>query len=389
MMDLDVVVYLNDVDFQDFHKFLSDLEDYIELSESYTNCKLLARCLTFVAEQTLHVDLLPATNRVPRSEFIRGKRAQEVQHEMTLSYLRDSKDPFLEGYNQSTGLSETAIEFVTRKNEKYHCSTMARLAKFWSKTVCVEGFHFGRSSIMEYIAIRSSEIEQSAGRENTMKTFRRFLEEISNPHEMSIYWTDYYPKENIPRKFETTRPLLVDPTNPYNNILMRGTTQFMYEMATFAEVSMERLEEAEHKTHLGQPVNLADLFKPQPEWVYLPFRLRGLKKPRNFSVSVRAGSGMMMPKTVIKSSMEKYDQETMENFLFCFTEVAVAGYKKRGIQNVALKLQRDVQRLVEPDAGWGSSMNKLEIPFTDEYDSSNVLIVTFDIFGDSTSCGIM
>ncbi|PIK53188.1 putative 2'-5'-oligoadenylate synthase 3-like [Apostichopus japonicus] len=386
MMDLDLVVYLNDCEYP-FEDFVRDLEEHIELSDSYTNCTLNGTCLFFVAEKTLHVDLLPATNRVPRNELSRGKSAQEVQQEMTLAYILNSSNSFDEGRKQSTGLSETAVEFVKRKNQVFHCSTLARLAKFWSKTVCVEGFHSGRSSIMEYIAIRSTEIEQNTGRENTLKAFRRFLTIVSNPEEMAIYWTEYYKIGDIKPRMKNSRPLLLDPTNPYNNILRGKNKSFMVEMANFARVSMDRLEEADCRALRGESVDLQSLFKPQPEWMQLPFNLRRRSQPKNFYVSVRDGGahGLTMPKTVTKKSMEESDRDIIENFLFSFSEVAVAGSKKKGIPNVAQKVQTDVQHMIAPGTSWGPGGSisnrdaKLEIPFTDEKGIPKVLDVGFDL----------
>ncbi|XP_071831451.1 2'-5'-oligoadenylate synthase 1-like [Apostichopus japonicus] len=384
MMDLDLVVYLNDCEYP-FNAFLKDLKEHIEHSDSYTNCTLNGTCLFFVAEGTLHVDLLPATNRVPRSGLSQGRSAQEVQREMTLAYILDSSNPFDEGYKQSTGLSETAVEFVKRKNEVFHCSTLARLAKFWSKTVCVEGFHSGRSSIMEYIAIRSTEIEQNTGRENTLKAFRRFLTIVSNPEEMAIYWTDNYDKADIISTIKNSRPLLLDPTNPYNNILRGKNKSFMMEMAKFARVSMDRLGEAEYRALRGEPVDLLSLFKPQPVWAQLPFILERRSQPKNFYVSVRDGGGLKMPKTVTKKKMEESDREIIENFLFSFCEVSVVDAKLTGSQDVSEKVLGDVRRMITPGAQWSlwslilTSDVNFEIPFTDGNNTSKVLYVSFDM----------
>ncbi|XP_071831469.1 inactive 2'-5' oligoadenylate synthetase 1C-like [Apostichopus japonicus] len=383
MMDLDLVVFLNDCEYP-FDDFVSDLEEHIELSDSYTNCTLDGTHLFFVAEGTLNIDLLPATNRVPRSGLSQGRSPQDVQYEMTLAYILNSSNPFDEGNNQSTALTETAVAFVKRKNQLFHCSTLSRLAKFWSKTVCVEGFHSGRSSIMEYIAIRSTEREQSTGRENTLKAFRRFLTIVSNPEEMAIYWTENYKIGDVEPKIKNSRPLLLDPTNPYNNILQRKNKPFMVEMAKFARVSMNRLEEAECRALRGETVDLLSLFKPQPEWMQLPFNMRRRSQPKNFYVSVRDGGNLMMPKTVTKKSMEESDREIIENFLFSFSEVAVAGSKKKGIPNVAQKVQTDVQQMIAPGASWGPGGSlsnrdaKLEIPFTDEKGIPKILDVGFN-----------
>ncbi|PIK58969.1 putative 2'-5'-oligoadenylate synthase-like protein 2-like [Apostichopus japonicus] len=314
-MDLDLVVFLNDCEYP-FEDFMRDLDEHIELSDTYTNCTLNGTRLFFVAEGTLHVDLLPATNRLPRSELSQGRNPQDLQYKMTLAYILNSSNPFDEGYQQSPALSKTAVEFVKRKNEVFHCSTVTRLAKFWSKTVCVEGFHSGRSTIMEYIAIRSAEMEQNTGRENTLKAFRRFLTIVSNPEEMAIYWTEYYKIGDIKPRMKNSRPLLLDPTNPYNNILRGKNKSFMVEMAKFAQVSMDRLEEADCRARRGESVDLQSLFKPQPVWIQLPFYLRRRSQPKNFVVSVRDGGDLTMPKTVTKKSMEESDREIIENFCF-------------------------------------------------------------------------
>lgn len=378
MMDLDIVIYLNDCHYP-FKEFLTELLKYISANEWYSDCKFLGRGLFLIAEGTLHIDLLPATNRVDTSERSRGKNARISQYEATLSYIKRSLDPAREGSNQSTALSETAVEFVKRKNDQYHCSTVARLAKFWSKTVCIEGFHYGRSSIMEYIAIRSTEIEQRTGRENTLNAFRSFLEEISNPEKLAIFWTDYYPEDSIPRRLKNSRPLLMDPTNPYNNMLNNEKTQqFMLKMATFAGVTLRRLELAEQSALRREPIDLNLVFTPQPGWVQLPFRFKKDTKPRNFSVVVRTGGNLTMPKTAIKSNMEEDHKEIMENFLFSYSEVTIANYLQKGMRNVANRVEADIRKVLASDLGWGTNASKLEIPFTDENGNSKVIIITFD-----------
>ncbi|PIK58967.1 hypothetical protein BSL78_04134 [Apostichopus japonicus] len=238
---------------------------------------------------------------------------------------------------------------------------------------------------MEYIAIRATELEQCDGRENTLAAFRRFLAIVSNPEKMDIYWTDYYEDTDIKSTMKNSRPLLLDPTNPYNNIIRRKNKSFMMEMAKFARVSMDRLGKVEYRARLGEPVDLRRLFKPQPEWAELPFILEGRSKPKNVYVSVRDGGGLTMPKTVTKKSMDESDREIIENFLFSFCEVSVADAKMTGCQDVSDKVLIDVRRMITPDTTWSlwSLFSKndvnFEIPFTDENDTSKILCVRFDM----------
>lgn len=388
MMDLDLVVYLNEGEYP-YEQFLNDLDAYLTMHDSYEDCVVRGINLTFVAEGTLHVDLLPARNMVPRNEESRGQRAQQLQYHNMMQYIKNSCDPFNEGWKNSTGLSETAVEFVKRKNEKFHAGTLARLAKLWSKTVCVEEFHSGRSTIMEYISIRAAEIEQRNGRENTLKAFRRFLSIIGCQEEkINIFWTDYYDDSGIDDRMKGTRPLLLDPTNPFNNILRGKNKGYMQQMESYARVTLGRLDEAECQALRGGDIDMNAIFQHQPSWMYLPIISRpSAKKPRNFYVGVHDGDGgLLMPKTVKKSgAFRDTDREIIENFLFSFTDITATSSKKKGERNVAEIVQRDVQKMIAPDTSWGpggEGSNKdarMEIPFKDENGRDKVLKVSFDM----------
>merc|ERR1712126_413007 len=51
------------------------------------------------------------------------------------------------------------------------------------------------------------------------KAFSRFLEKVAKLKESNIVFTDYYNQNEVPNRIMMEIPLLLDPVNPYNNLL--------------------------------------------------------------------------------------------------------------------------------------------------------------------------
>lgn len=53
------------------------------------------------------------------------------------------------------------------------------------------------------------------------QAFTRFLEKLENLKKVSIVFTDYYDRNEVPTRIMMETPLLMDPVNPFNNLLSK------------------------------------------------------------------------------------------------------------------------------------------------------------------------
>merc|ERR1719242_2696297 len=79
---------------------------------------------------------------------------------------------------------------------------------------------YGRSTIMELLATKAAlEEENNDVSPSHWNAFKRFLEKVEGIKKVNIVFPDYYEENEIPTEIRSQRPLLLDPVNPYNNLL--------------------------------------------------------------------------------------------------------------------------------------------------------------------------
>merc|ERR550539_944236 len=101
---------------------------------------------------------------------------------------------------------------------------------------------------MELLAIQAALQEQEYNSNPSIaNAFKRFLEMIRNLQKQCVLFHEtvaYYKKSDIPKDILEQRPLLLDPTNPFNNLLdiRRNSTLKdlfnVFEDAAFAALKM-------------------------------------------------------------------------------------------------------------------------------------------------------
>ncbi|XP_071847656.1 2'-5'-oligoadenylate synthase 1A-like isoform X2 [Apostichopus japonicus] len=239
-MDIDIVIYFNSVT-PPFYDVINKLEDLVR-SEYGQNYFATNHGIKFKYKE-FHVDLLPATNFIPH----RSKRddVAKVQVENTLRYL--SFHPNLRPDDFSTCLSEAAVDFLKSQDSFTHA--LCRLAKYWVMTVPIEGYCRGRSYIIELLAVRAA--DQTADLEcgqNILEGFRKFLFMVRKISEQKAFWEWYYREEMIPSDFLQEAPYLMDPTNPFNNLLIPKVVRYLEKMKRFANRTLRFLKRAEDQS---------------------------------------------------------------------------------------------------------------------------------------------
>ncbi|KAJ8027995.1 2'-5'-oligoadenylate synthase-like protein 2 [Holothuria leucospilota] len=272
-MDIDIVVYLND-EMPPFSDFIDKLDDVIIMNID-EDCEKTPHGLKLKVDD-FDVDLLPATNFLYQNGF-RGGNEARTQNENALSYLKQARARIADKMDFSASLSEAAVDFERSRGAFSHA--LSRLAKFWSMTIGIHDFSYGRSSIMEYLGAKAAEDEE--GSQNTLKGFQRFLRMIEHVSSINVFWDEFYSKDDIPPYIEEQRPLLLDPTNPYNNLLRGRNVDFLKQMSSFASVTLSRINKAKDSN-----MALLMIFEPQPkiDQVYSYFFTNPSKSPQNFLV---------------------------------------------------------------------------------------------------------
>jgi hypothetical protein len=113
--------------------------------------------------------------------------------------------------------TESSLNFIKSKSKLVH--DLARLGKYWAQAVLFKEYVYGKSLIFELMATKAALNEESQKDPSICNAFKMFLEMISKIKEQDIVFEDYYKRSEIPNCILIQRPLLVDPSNPYNNLL--------------------------------------------------------------------------------------------------------------------------------------------------------------------------
>lgn len=142
------------------------------------------------------------------------------QYFKALNKISQLCDPVKNGYLYSSSLSIDAVMFVQRQNPFVHA--VIRVAKHWARRVNTGRLQVrGRSLLAETIAIHSCytlypfEMMEL----NMDKAFTRFLEQFRDASTTRLYVLIYYSREEIPDEVFNQIPLVLDPINPFNNLL--------------------------------------------------------------------------------------------------------------------------------------------------------------------------
>lgn len=151
-------------------------------------------------------------------------------------------------------LAEGTVIFFKEQSAFVHC--LAILLKWWSASVFVDGFFNGRSFRMEMFAVLAAREEKN---DDILRGFRIALDKIRNYQKVNAVFDRFYSPSNVPHTIGKQRPLLMDPANPRNNLLSPDVHKFFDQLAEFAAVTLDRLDNSER---CGQI--LPDLFAPQP-----------------------------------------------------------------------------------------------------------------------------
>lgn len=250
--DYDCVIYVNNED-PPFKDILDEWEDILTLQSSIPiENPHLTQCSIQFSIKGFDYDLLPAPNYATAT--------QDIQQQVGTiwSKIRNNRTTDI-SYLYSSGLSELAVQFL--KNQSAFIHDLCRLAKFWNGTVLFEARVSGRSSIIEYLAVKCGQDEEQAALNGSLslsRAFRRFLTLLTKHQSIGIVFYDFYRDSLVP---QYQKPFLIDPSNPFNNLLNGVDAEFMPRLSGYARETLTRLDKCE-RNFLEE---IEKLFYPQPD----------------------------------------------------------------------------------------------------------------------------
>ena len=122
----------------------------------------------------------------------------------------------------STGLIVALNQIDRFENEHIHFrNQVARLAKHWNSTITYDGYISGRSSIFELLGVDAGKNQEllNPRHPSTREAFKRFLETVMAIDTQRIAHFETYSRSDVPSSVWEQTPLLLDPSNPYNNFM--------------------------------------------------------------------------------------------------------------------------------------------------------------------------
>ena len=204
-----------------------------------------SRSLQFTIDG-IKFDVLPATNMRPHG----SKRIFRPQSEKMFQKIKRSPDPYKTSMENSAAMSEAAVAFVMKQSTFVH--QMARLGKYWNSTIQHSGYISGRSYIMELLAIKAAKEEEANNYHPSMtRALQNFLEKIEGIEDQEIVFHEtrgkppYYKKCDVPSDIRCQKPLLLDVSNPWNNLMSRFKKSDRDKFSRCASVTLQRLKKAE------------------------------------------------------------------------------------------------------------------------------------------------
>ena len=252
---------------------------------------------------------------------------------------------------------------------------VARLAKYWNSTIFYSGSQYGRSYIFEMLGIKSGQEEEENNQEDAsiLRAFRLFLKRVETIDQQKVIFTDFYGTAQIPSHILEQKPLIMDPSNPFNNVMHEFDSSAQQVFSQYARVSLIRLEKVERQIQLnhGFP-DFKVLFQPQPLLVQVGPEMK-LPKPEKWLVESQSRNQFFQPSLKVrKSSLDKYALSNIKKILSSFLVAADLIAQHKEANNIEFA-KESIQEVID-DLFHGSRRS-----WTSSQDSHENYHVTFEI----------
>lgn len=330
-MDLIVFLWLPqpDLDSKGVDALLSDaLDDFEEVLRNYNfhyPIKDIAKtvCSLKFTVRNIKFDLLPAI------DFIGNRDDPQLQQQLTLDAMVPNLSRYV--YRFSSSLAFSTVDFMKKQSAFAH--EMARLAKFWYKSACIEKHVSGASYFMELVAVHV--VKQMTNHKHR-EAFQKFLQEMKNFERINIVFAEEFRHLKGHRMpSNESLPRVMDPSNPYNNLgnHFAGKIDVVAALKKHAQKTLENLQqlistpdlEIFHSIDLFDPLLLNDVrvIKLTPK-----YNERGIRRLKDVDV---------------RSQVSHRDRKKIEFIQLCFSAVVNKLEERYGPNNLDLVMEALVE----------------------------------------------
>mmetsp|Transcript_4545 Transcript_4545/g.12377 ORF Transcript_4545/g.12377 Transcript_4545/m.12377 type:complete len:433 (+) Transcript_4545:38-1336(+) len=273
------------------------------------------------------------------------------------------------------GLVEGTVIFMKEQSSLVH--QLARLLKYWSHTVLIPGFFHGRSYTLELFAVMAGEELGKGGINDLLHGFRVGLRLIRDFQGVYQVWTRFYGKADVDAAVLSERPLLLDVSNPANNLLGPDRVPFLRKMSGYASVTLDKLDALSR----GVPEYFVNLFETQPEvWN----TMRNVPKRASFLIgAARKGDvGQVQPRVEARRNAQ-YLQKEMEVYAHALSAMLHREFfcwKDLASNDAQTVLQDCVDKLLNTGSNRASPTEKFE-------DKEVLVIIPLELTGGHIKVG--
>ena len=217
---------------------------------------------------------------------------------------------------------------------------------------------FGRSYTFELLGIKAGRDEEEfknkiGQKPSVSRAFRQFLKMVEDIGQQQIVFTyskDFYSRSDTPDEVLKQKPLILDPSNPYNNVMagFRGRNAVQQLFSDCAKETLKRLENAEMG---NDSPDLKEIFLPQKKPPCPPINV-----PQMWSVETQSGQTSLEPKLLVRNKTKiKYFQKAFSAFMFASD--LEAKYENPSDKTVFAKesVQKGIDHLFDRASGSNSS----------------------------------
>ncbi|XP_068718912.1 2'-5'-oligoadenylate synthase 1-like isoform X2 [Montipora capricornis] len=243
--DIDCVVFLNNVKTMGEHKRnLQNTKNRLELclkQSPYKDRITFGKQTPFAVKfhfrldlsREFDIDLLPA--------FTTYQSREQLYKEIIDCTTQDRA-------YYSAGLVEYQVDFV--KGQPAIVKNLIRLVKYWRKT-CIEDKSGGKTRLpssypLELITIHCWEEAEKPNSFDIRVGFKAVLQQLVDYCNINVRWHKYYSEDLANRGIEgmtmseKSRPFVLDPANPTNNVCSASDAEGWKTVADVAKMTLER-----------------------------------------------------------------------------------------------------------------------------------------------------
>jgi hypothetical protein len=278
--DFDLVIFVNDIELpfinvvEDFEKILRSI-NFTVIEKNDKKRQIVIKAV----KEGINFDICIAIN------FDQNIAEQRVQVQQIIKVL---PNPQKDSYEYSPSLDESQVKFV--KEQSSYAHDLIRLAKYWNKSLFIEEYISGRSSLIELVAIDIAKKQEARGDTSLLIGFESFLMTMISFSNTHIVYERFYPKNSIARKILSQKPLILDPANPFNNFANFDREKIML-FEKFAKVTWGRL---------SCDFNTKVIFRPQPKAIACKSMMKYLPPLTNWKIEIRKDECIKKPKSILR-----------------------------------------------------------------------------------------